>query len=172
MGRRQAAVSGARRVVTGHDGEGRSVVVQDGPAPAHALPGAVFHELWSTPAAPAPIAARARRAPRALVVPPEPNGTLVRIVDLEPASRSPMHRTETVDYGIVLVGEVTLVLDDGSETLLHAGDVVVQRGTDHAWVNATDQWARMAFVLVDGRFTDELRASIGDAALFDEPLAG
>ena len=67
-----------------------------------------------------------------------------------------MHRTETVDYGIVLSGEVWLVVDDG-ETRLGPGDVVVQRGTNHAWSNRTEETARMAFVLVDGRFADELR---------------
>ena len=62
-----------------------------------------------------------------------------------------MHRTETVDYGIVLEGEITLVLD-GGETPLHAGDVVVQRGTSHAWANRSGRMARMAFILVDGAF--------------------
>ena len=152
-------MTAARRVVTGHDAGGRSVVLSDGPAPkTHAVPGATFHELWNTPATPASIAREEPREPtnRPVVIPPDANGTIVRIVDFGPRSRSPMHRTETIDYGIVLVGEVTLVLDDGSETALHAGDVVVQRGTDHAWVNATDETARMAFVLVDGRFTDDL----------------
>jgi quercetin dioxygenase-like cupin family protein len=169
-------VTAPRRVVTGHDAEGRSVVLADGPAPkSHAIPGATFHELWNTAAAPAPIAPAEPREPtdRPLVTPPDPNGTIVRIVDLDPRSQSPLHRTESVDYGIVLAGEVTLVLDDGSETALHAGDVVVQRGTDHAWVNETDKPARMAFVLVDGRFTDELAALLpGEPALFDDALDG
>jgi quercetin dioxygenase-like cupin family protein len=69
-----------------------------------------------------------------------------------------MHRTESIDYGIVLEGAIVLSLDDGSETLLGPGDVVVQRGTDHAWENRTDEAARMVFVLVDGRFSDELKA--------------
>ena len=67
-----------------------------------------------------------------------------------------MHRTETVDYGILLSGEVWLVVDEG-ETRLAPGDVVVQRGTNHAWSNRAEETARMAFVLVDGRFADELR---------------
>jgi quercetin dioxygenase-like cupin family protein len=163
-----------RRVVTGHDAGGRSVVLSDGAAPkSHSIPGATFHELWNTAAAPAPIAAEEPREPtdRPLVTPPGHNGTIIRIVDFEPRSRSPLHRTESVDYGIVLAGEVTLVLDDCSETALHAGDVVVQRGTDHAWVNETDEPARMAFVLVDGRFTDELAALLpGEPALFDDTL--
>jgi quercetin dioxygenase-like cupin family protein len=60
-----------------------------------------------------------------------------------------MHRTDTVDYGIVLAGEVWLVVDEG-ETRLSPGDVVIQRGTNHAWSNRTDAVARMAFVLLDG----------------------
>jgi quercetin dioxygenase-like cupin family protein len=161
-------------VVTGHDDRGRSVVVSDGPAPrSTSVPGAVFHEIWSTSEVPAPLSAVEPHEPtdRRLEVPPPTNGTIVRIVELEPRSRSPMHRTETIDYGIVLAGEVTLVLDDGSETRLGAGDVIVQRGTDHAWVNPTDAPSRMAFVLVGGSFTDELRSLIGDEPeLFDRPL--
>jgi naringenin degradation protein FdeH len=167
-------VSAPRRVVTGHDARGRSVVVADSTAPrSHAVPGATFHELWNTAASPAPIGPEEPREPtdRPLVTPPDPFGTIVRIVDLAPRSRSPMHRTETIDYGIVLAGEVVLVLDDGNETALGAGDVVVQRGTDHAWVNPGDEPARMAFVLVDGRFTDELRTLLpGEPALFDRAL--
>ena len=62
-----------------------------------------------------------------------------------------MHRTETVDYGIVISGEMTLVLDKG-ERLLRAGDVVIQRGTNHAWANRSGKPCRMLFVLVDGRY--------------------
>jgi len=167
-------VSTPRRIVTGHDAAGRSVVLSDGPAPrSHAIPGAVFHELWNTTEMPAHLGAVEPRDPtdRPLVTPPSANGTVVRIVDLEPRSLSPMHRTESVDYGIVLAGEVTLVLDDGSATSLGAGDVVVQRGTDHAWANPGDEPARMLFVLVDGRFDDELRALLpAEAALFDHAL--
>jgi quercetin dioxygenase-like cupin family protein len=167
-------VSAPRRVVTGHDARGRSVVVSDSRAPrSHSVPGATFHELWNTTASPAPVAPEEPREPtdRPLVTPPDPQGTIVRIVDLDPRSRSPMHRTETIDYGIVLAGEVVLVLDDGSETALGVGDVVVQRGTDHAWANPGDDPARMAFVLVDGRFTDELRALLpAGPELFDGAL--
>jgi quercetin dioxygenase-like cupin family protein len=163
-----------RRVVTGHDAEGRSVVLGDGPAPrSHPIPGATFHEVWNTTEMPASIGARQGRDPteRPLLTPPDPHGTIVRIVDLEPRSRSPMHRTETVDYGIVLAGDVLLVLDDGSETALSAGDVVVQRGTDHAWANPGDEPARIGFVLLDGRFTDDLRTLLGpDLQLFDHAV--
>lgn len=68
------------------------------------------------------------------------------------------------DYGIVLGGEITLVPDD-SEVTLRAGDVVVQRGTDHAWANRGEVPATVAFVLVDGAFTDDLRATLPDGAV-------
>ena len=61
-----------------------------------------------------------------------------------------MHKTKTVDYGIVLSGEITMVLDD-SETHLQAGDIVIQRGTNHAWSNRSDEPCRMAFILIDGK---------------------
>lgn len=145
------------------------MVLSDGPTPkSHELHGvAVFHEIWSTAEAPAPVRPDEAADPttRPLRTPPDPRGTVIRVVDLQPSAASPMHRTESVDYGIVLDGEVWLVLDDGSETSLSAGDVVVQRGTDHAWENRTDSVSRIAFILVDGAFTDELRALLPPGAL-------
>jgi uncharacterized cupin superfamily protein len=70
-----------------------------------------------------------------------------------------MHRTETVDYGIVLEGEVTLILDD-SETTLKPGDVVIQRGTNHAWSNRGDKPCRIVFILLDGRYSEEVKAAL------------
>ncbi|MEJ1238362.1 cupin domain-containing protein [Chryseolinea sp. T2] len=63
-----------------------------------------------------------------------------------------MHKTKTVDYGIVLEGEITLVLDKG-ETTISQGDIVIQNGTNHAWANRSGKLCRMAFVLIDGQFT-------------------
>lgn len=157
-----------RRVVTGHDVDGRSVILSDGPVPKSlAIPSAVFHEIWSTTDTPALLRPEEPADPttRPLRTPPDPNGTVVRIVDLQPHAASPMHRTESVDYGIVLEGEVHLVLDDGSDTRLGPGDVVVQRGTDHAWENRTDSVTRIAFILIDGKFGDELRELLPQEAL-------
>jgi mannose-6-phosphate isomerase-like protein (cupin superfamily) len=71
-------------------------------------------------------------------------------------SRHPfMHRTESVDYGIVLEGEITLLVDEG-ETTVRAGDIVVQRGTNHGWANRSGRNCRIAFILIDGAFTDGL----------------
>ncbi|PHJ65408.1 cupin [Nostoc linckia z18] len=66
-----------------------------------------------------------------------------------------MHRTQTIDYAIVLEGELTLVVDRG-ETTIHAGDIVIQRGTNHAWANRSNKNCRVAFILIDGQFTDGL----------------
>jgi hypothetical protein len=66
-----------------------------------------------------------------------------------------MHRTETIDYGIVLEGEVTLLMDEG-ETVVRAGDIVIQRGTNHGWSNRSGRNCRIAFILIDGQFTDGL----------------
>jgi mannose-6-phosphate isomerase-like protein (cupin superfamily) len=66
-----------------------------------------------------------------------------------------MHRTQTVDYGIVLEGEVTLILDEG-ETVVRAGDIVIQRGTNHGWANRSNHNCRIAFILIDGQYEDGL----------------
>jgi mannose-6-phosphate isomerase-like protein (cupin superfamily) len=154
-----------RRVVTGHDASGVSVVLSDGPVPVHRVlegEGVGFYEVWQTDAMPAPIAPHEPSEPtqRSLRVPPGPSGTKIRINEFLPGylnilgNQSPVHRTESVDYGIVIDGEIVLVLDD-SEVVLRAGDVVVQRGTNHAWANRSAGVARVAFILLDGEFTEE-----------------
>lgn len=160
-----------RRIVTGHDPAGRGSVLSDGPAPvSRSVPdGATFHDMWVTGTSPAPIAAtEAEPIRQGELLGPPAEGTRVRIVDMPPGARSPMHRTESVDYGVVLEGAITLVLDDGSATTIGPGELVVQRGTDHAWENRTEDWARILFVLVGGRFDAELRAQLpADAITHD-----
>lgn len=164
-----------RRVVTGHTAAGVSVVLSDGPVPvSRHLPddGVHFHEVWNTSGAPASIGPVEPDEPteRTLAVPPPERGTKIRINEFAPGHlddrglQSPVHRTESIDYGIVLEGEITLLLDD-SEVTLRAGDVVVQRGTDHAWANRGDTTAKVVFVLVDGQFTDELRTILPTGAV-------
>ncbi|MBK8286535.1 MAG: cupin domain-containing protein [Ahniella sp.] len=72
-----------------------------------------------------------------------------------PVRHAFMHRTETIDYGIVLEGEITLILDIG-ETVVRQGDIVVQRGTNHGWANRSAKNCRIAFILIDGKFEDGL----------------
>lgn len=158
-----------RRVVTGHDSSGRSVVLSDGATPtSEEFPtGATFHEIWATAAEPVPVDDDELSEPtaRPLQVPPDANGTIVHVIDMPPGSSAPMHRTETVDYGIVLSGEIDLELDDGSTLHLGPGDIVVQRATAHAWHNRTQQVTRLLFVMVDAKLSDELASTLGEAAL-------
>ncbi len=160
-----------RRIVTGHAPDGRSIVVADGEVPhIRRLPGARFDEVWSTGAASEPLALLPDSEPtsEAPTIGPAPGGTTIRLIDFHPAGqggqRSPMHRTRSIDYGIVLEGEVVLILSD-SEVTLRPGDVVVQRGTDHAWENRSDRLARMAFVLIDAAFDAQLEALIAGQPL-------
>jgi quercetin dioxygenase-like cupin family protein len=76
---------------------------------------------------------------------------VLRFVDFGPGKASPMHKTNSIDHGIVLEGEVEIRLDSGAATRLKPGDVVVQRGTNHAWVNVGTGWARMVFVLIEAK---------------------
>jgi len=88
-----------------------------------------------------------RNAAPGLVI---PGGTVMRMVDVPPGHTSPMHRTSSLDYGVVLEGEVELILDGGEKRVLRRGDTCVQRGTSHAWRNASGaEWARMLYVLVE-----------------------
>lgn len=175
------------RVVTGHDASGRSVFMSTGPAPqfhGRQKERARFHEIWNTSGTPVVLEAGEPEEPNRrlpLRIPPDPNGSIIRILDLYPGhvqalapradGRHPgMHRTETLDYGIVIQGELYLILDDGAEVKMKAGDVAVQRGTDHAWENRSNEVARIAFVLLDGRFSDALAGLLPAAQLVHETL--
>jgi quercetin dioxygenase-like cupin family protein len=161
-----------RRIVTGHDASGKSVVLSDAATPKTLdIGSAAFHEIWITAQTPAPIAAtEPEPTERPVRTPPPADGVIVRFTEMAPGAESPMHRTETVDVGVVLEGETWLLLDDGSETRVGAGDAVVQRGTNHAWANRSDRPVRMVFVLIDGTITDELRATTGAQQFFDQVL--
>jgi mannose-6-phosphate isomerase-like protein (cupin superfamily) len=177
-----------RRIVTGHDSDGKAIIISDAPPHMQLVGGPggpTFHEVWHTLQTPALIEARpGEPGEKGLVLPPPANGTRIRIIDFPPESEAIrqltaaeasakfrsmgdekastsregaphplMHRTQTLDYGIVLEGEITLILDR-EETTIHAGDVVIQSGTNHAWANRSDNICRMAFVLIDGQFAD------------------
>ena len=183
-----------RRVVTGHDAEGRSVIIEEGP-PARTRriggeEGPTFYEIWNTRETPVRIARRCGEPhEEGIVLAPPGHGTRIRILDIPPETgtlsrrttaearahfaeigaaeahvaapaRHPhMHRTETIDYGIVLEGEITLLLDEG-ETVVRSGDVVVQCGTSHGWANRSGRNCRIAFILIDGHFETDLRGDL------------
>ena len=188
------SIAPIHRVVTGHDADGRAIVALNGALPTvveiAAIPGTIFHEVWSTTGSPAPVDNGADPSLGPLMLPPPKQGTRIRFVDIPPdtaeflaqgaakmkdafaqvgdekastvKAESPhplMHRTESVDYGIVIEGQMTLVLDD-SEVLLKTGSVVVQRGTNHAWANRSGKPCRMLFVLVDGEYEPAIGAAL------------
>ena len=139
-----------RRVVTGHDAAGKAIVASDSVIAPEKIPhgDAFFAKLWTTATSPASCddPADGAQRPSGLTL---PGGTVLRFVEMQPGGRSPMHRTSSVDYGILLEGEVDLELDGGKRVHLKPGDVVVQRGTIHAWVNDSAEPARVAFILID-----------------------
>ncbi len=158
-----------RRVVTGHDTGGKSVVLSDETPPQHHSMrgpeiGADFHEIWSDSDTVPELTSVAAREPneRPFTIMPVA-GHLLRILDVYPlrdsGKRTVMHRTRTLDYVVVIEGELVLILDD-SEVTLKPGDVVVQRGTDHAWENRSITVARAAFFHIDARFSEELLATL------------
>jgi len=181
-----------RRVVTGHDRNGKAIVLSDGPCSTVRThpnrPGHKSTDIWKTTAMPVPIP---REEPDPTVGPRDfvpPMGTKIRISEIPPEpesfknltpeqareffkeggnphastygqnNRHPfMHRTESVDYAVVLEGEITMLLDD-EDIVLKAGDIVIQRGTNHAWSNRSGKPVRMLYILIDGKFDPALAA--------------
>ena len=166
-----------RRVVTGHDAKGRAVVLMDGEAPhsffLERAGGLQLTELWETRSAPADNSGARDAAEHERRIAPVGGGTVFRIIEYPPDSvrlktlapdsffpelgaqaadpvhrRHPgMHSTHTLDYCVVLSGEIWAVMDEG-EVLLRAGDCLVQRGARHAWSNRSEEPCVIAFVLV------------------------
>ncbi|MFN3474305.1 MAG: cupin domain-containing protein [Blastomonas sp.] len=146
-----AASPPVRRIVTGHDAAGKAVIRSDDLLPVEPIPSgdAAFSLIWTTASVPADnndeTDGRLRDAGLTLH-----QGSVIRIVDMLPGGTSPMHRSSSIDYGIVLSGAVELELDDGAVTTARAGDIIVQRGTLHLWRNASaSEVCRIAFVLIE-----------------------
>ena len=170
----------ARRVITGHDAHGRSVLQEDRESPfvlaSAGGRGPFVIDLWKTHASPADNQGGEPCTPEITLAPPA-QGSVLRIVEFPPdrsymdgwnpkdtfealghaldagakAHPTPgMHQTRSLDYAIVLEGEIWAVMDQG-ETLLRTGDVLIQRGTNHGWSNRGEQPARVAFVLIDAQ---------------------
>jgi quercetin dioxygenase-like cupin family protein len=142
-----------RRIVTGHDANGVAKVLIDGPVTTvrSSRPGSASRLMWATEQTPAkmPIGEDIEdMGTRLMGTQPPKNGTRFTINDIPPGRPGRMHRTETIDYAIVLAGEVDMDVDD-STVKLKAGDVVIQRGTNHSWINRGSGTARIAFVLID-----------------------
>jgi len=142
-----------RRIVTGHDKAHVAKVLIDGAASnaKYPSPGTVSTMIWCSDRAPAAIPVGTDiedMGARILGTAPPAHGTRFAVIDFPPGNPAHMHRTETLDYVIVLEGEIDMDMDDSTVTL-KAGDVMVQRGTNHAWTNRSTARARVAFVLID-----------------------
>jgi len=169
--------------VTGHDARGKALVLHDGDAPNAKIrqaTGLTSILVWVTDECPADLSGGADRAEREIGVAPPARGSIFRVVDFPPAAAAPkvdndamlremglsrayggarhalMHRTKSIDYAVVISGEIDMLLDD-SEVHLKAGDVLVQQGTIHAWVNNGKEPCRVAFVLIDAEEPVQLR---------------
>ena len=167
-----------RRVVTALDANGRAVALADGAVALTSLRSPnPAGEMWVTSQYPPDYSWKEDRAKTKVGLIPPANGTIFRIVDFPPMKadvekmdvntmmkvvgdhapakgvpvRHPMmHRTRSLDYAIIMSGEIDMLLDDG-EVHLKAGDVVVQQATNHAWVNRGKEVCRIAFILMDGQ---------------------
>jgi mannose-6-phosphate isomerase-like protein (cupin superfamily) len=167
-----------RRVITGHDADGSSTFIDDGLAPnvkeMASMPGLALTDLWETTGAPASNEGAKDAAQRPVRLEPPKNGTILRIVEFPPdaawrgaadgkeafksigaghakdkgSSDPMMHKTSTVDYIIVLKGEIYAIMEKG-EKLLRPGDILVQRGTTHSWSVRGDEPCVVAAVLVN-----------------------
>jgi quercetin dioxygenase-like cupin family protein len=139
-----------QRVVTGHDATGRAVFKSEDVTPTKLIPSgdASFLLIWTTETVPADnndeTEGRLRDAGLTLN-----QGSVIRIVDMLPGGQSPMHRTNSIDYGIVMKGEVELELEDGAKRTVREGGIIIQRGTNHLWRNVTDTPTRIAFILIE-----------------------
>jgi mannose-6-phosphate isomerase-like protein (cupin superfamily) len=142
-----------RRIVTGHDASGKAVFVADGPTPNvwEAPDGGPVYELWKHEGSPSNEGAFDDPILGAVSFPPPSGGSVLRIVDFAPRAagdRIHMHRTPSLDYCYIIDGSIVAVLDD-EERVMSAGDVLIQRGTNHGWRNESGEVCRVLFVLVD-----------------------
>src|SRR5579862_8652279 len=154
-----------RRIVTGHDKDGKAVALYDAPLKAiqRSAGGNGMTLCWVTSEFPVDMASSADRAQTKVGVPPPPTGgygavdhhQILLNMGIDPATQGyarheNTHRTRTIDYAIVLEGEIDMLLDD-TEVHVKAGDILVQQGTNHAWVNNSGKPCRIAFILIDGK---------------------
>ncbi|KAJ5490006.1 hypothetical protein N7453_010831 [Penicillium expansum] len=145
-----------KRYITAHDQNGKAVFSTrvPEPMPKQVVNGIPFGLAYTSNEFPAQLSENAdiKKYQANLITPPGlaiSTGTVCRIVDFPPTAESPMHRTVSLDYGVVLEGEVELSLDGGETRVMRRGDIAIQRATNHAWKNVTPNggYARMLYVL-------------------------
>lgn len=142
-----------RRVVTGHTTDGTAIFTSDNQYETIVIPSgdAAMATMWTTATVPADCNdetdGRNREAGTTLK-----GGSVIRIVDMLPNASSPMHRSSSIDYGIVMSGKIELELDNQVVKTMKAGDIIVQRGTIHKWRNpSSTDICRIVFVLTEAK---------------------
>lgn len=141
-----------RRILTTHDGQGKSIVWMDTEAQNIKRPNSeiVSTLLWSTDTCPADFDNEIDYGDRILGTAPPPMGSRFIMFEVLPGGKGKFHRTDSLDYVICVEGEMTMLLDN-DELTLRQGDVLIQRGTNHGWANNTSKTARVAIILLDGK---------------------
>lgn len=142
---------GFRRIVTGHDAGGKPVIWIDGDATNHKFPSDKISStlMWSSDSTPTDMFGVEDEGERMLGSAPPANGSRFTMMEFQPGNAAHLHRTDTIDYVICVAGEIDMFLDDTQFITLRAGDVLIQRGTCHAWANRSDKPCRLAVVLLD-----------------------
>jgi quercetin dioxygenase-like cupin family protein len=145
--------SSIRRVVTGHTADGKAIFTSDESYETIVIPSgdAAMATIWTTATVPADLNdktdGRQRDAGTTLK-----GGSVIRVVDMLPNASSPIHRTSSIDYGIVISGKIELELDNQVFKTIEAGGIIIQRGTIHQWRNpSNDEICRIVFVLTEAK---------------------
>jgi quercetin dioxygenase-like cupin family protein len=158
-----AMAATVRRVVTGHDREGRAVVkIDEREELLQRRPQVASRVLWTSASVPADNSGEEDAAAQEIAL-TIAQGTVFRVVEFRPSNPVFMHRTASVDYAVVMDGEIDMELDEGESVHLQAGDVLVQRGTVHAWINRSSEPCRIAFVLVSAVPVEVAGEVLGDS---------
>ena len=139
-----------RRIITGHDDAGKAIVKIDEICNhfREGRPGAMVCNVWTTDTAPADNSGQDDKGKREGKFTMIENGTVFRIIEFKPGVQQRVHRTDTIDYIVVMSGEIDMELEAGEEVHLKAGEVMVQRGTVHNWINRGTESCVLAVILI------------------------
>jgi quercetin dioxygenase-like cupin family protein len=142
-----------RRVVTGHDSQGKAIVKIDEVCTQfrESRPNGYVCNIWTTDTQPADNSGQEDGGKREGAFTMIENGTVFRILDFQPGVQRRVHRTDSIDYIVVMSGEIDMELDEGESVHLKAGDVMVQRGTVHNWINRGTEPCVMAVILIHAK---------------------
>lgn len=142
-----------RRVVTGHDAQGKAIVKIDEVCSdfIEGRPNGLLRNIWTTDTTPANNDGQEDGGARSGRFTMIENGTVFRVLHFLPGVQKRVHRTDSIDYIVVMAGEIDMELDEGEQVHLKAGDVMVQRGTVHNWVNRGTEPCTMAVILVHAK---------------------